>query len=160
MSFVQDVATGNPHACVFLIFRSLMLALGCVCTEVRIVTGMKVAKSGVRAQVAPSFVTGLAVLAIPLIPFIQLRSAAAFSWYFRHITTPASGVGTVYGACVTGAEVISKKELDSLRASSKERPDLSGGKAGAHALMRSVRSPAQPSPSPASRYSRDRLWSM
>ena len=81
-------------------------------------------------QIAPGLVSGVFALSLPLLPFIILFSAPAFSWWFRHIASPASGQGVVYGATIQGSQALSKQKFDDLRAESTARPDLSGGKAG------------------------------
>ena len=95
------------------------MALWCACCRQN--------ESCVCVQFAPGLIAGLVLCAIPLIPFVYLNSLRAFSWWFRHITSPASGQGTIYGFNVVGTEPMSKKEFDDLKSQHTQRPDLSGG---------------------------------
>jgi hypothetical protein len=79
---------------------------------------------------APGLVTGFALFSIPTTPFMYFYSLRAFSWWFRHVSTPASGQGTVYGISCIGTEAMGKKQFDDLKAQQTQRPDLSGGSAG------------------------------
>jgi hypothetical protein len=81
-------------------------------------------------QVAPSLVTGLFLLALPLLPIVLIRSTHLVAWWLSRVTVPAFGQATVYGISVTGAAALSKGALTKLRMQATERPDLSEGVPG------------------------------
>lgn len=81
-------------------------------------------------QVAPSLVTGLVLLALPLLPIVLIRSTRLVAWWLRRVTVPASGQATIYGITLIGAAALSKGAYNHLRTRTTERPDLSEGLPG------------------------------
>ena len=79
---------------------------------------------------APTLLQTVIIFAVPIVPFLLIRSSKILAWWMRSISMPASGHGSVYGMTVVGGAVMSEKELVDLQSQTAERPDLSDAAPG------------------------------